>query len=96
MVHDAIAYAPYKLQLINQTYTAYELITLHLLHLRPSQKFFSKKGLEIKELASIYIPLASVGWVERERNPPFLMNEKVGFVPLPTLHLLKFFLKKKL
>jgi hypothetical protein len=24
MVHDAIAYAPYKLQFINQTYTAYE------------------------------------------------------------------------
>jgi len=24
MVHDAIAYAPYKLPFINQTYTAYE------------------------------------------------------------------------
>jgi len=25
MVHDAIAYAPYELRFINQTYTAYEL-----------------------------------------------------------------------
>ncbi|MCK5525316.1 MAG: hypothetical protein KAI83_19485 [Thiomargarita sp.] len=35
-----------------------------------------------------------VGWVERERKPPFLMNEKnekVGFVPLPTLRLLLLF-----
>jgi hypothetical protein len=35
--------------------------------------------------------LTNVGWIERKRNPPFLMNEKnekVGFVPLPTLCLL--------
>ncbi len=42
MVHDAIAYAPYKLQFINQTYTAYEL------HLRPPQKKFQKKDLKLK------------------------------------------------
>jgi len=39
MVHDAIAYAPYELQFINQTYTAYELLNHFLLRIQHSKKF---------------------------------------------------------